>query len=263
MLRCPELQQAIKLLQLSRSELIDEIHESMLANPLIEEHLETTRNYPHPVDAEEEDYSAGQSFRHLKPVIDGTQAADRAMQGQLFTQSSQSESSSLARNRALRLDDHVHETGDQIQRQDGSLFEHMMHRVQQIDFTEDEFVLAMEIVGHLNDAGYLVSCTLEELASEHCCSVARVEKILFAIQEMGPLGVGVCDLWECLLIQAAALYPNDRLLRRVIFDHMNESARCEGHFSLERRNLSTKDFNHYEKIILSLDPHPGLDVDLD
>lgn len=68
----------------------------------------------------------------------------------------------------------------------------------------EDHAIAEFMVGSLDDQGYL-ECTLEDVCNTLGIDMERVERVLFKLQEVGPVGVGARDVPECLLLQMRRL----------------------------------------------------------
>jgi RNA polymerase sigma-54 factor len=83
----------------------------------------------------------------------------------------------------------------------------------------DDALIAEQLVGNLNERGYLEIST-QEIADHLNVSVQRVEYVLQQLQTLEPLGIGARNLRECLLIQLDALSEQEQPhpLARVLID---------------------------------------------
>lgn len=90
-----------------------------------------------------------------------------------------------------------------------SLQEHLALQLGTLSLTPGEEALVEEIVGSLDDDGYLRT-PLADIAQAHLASLEEAEKALAVVQTLDPPGIGARDLRECLLLQIAADSPRDR-----------------------------------------------------
>jgi RNA polymerase sigma-54 factor len=144
-----------------------------------------------------------------------------------------------------------------------SLREHLLAQVD-VAFPEgDRKFIATMLVDAIDDDGYLTE-SLEEicanLAPELETDVDEVERVLAFVQRFDPLGVGARDLSECLLLQLAPFAPDTaglELVRRLAADCLGELA--EQDYSAIRRRLgcSAEELEIAVALLRSLNPRPG------
>lgn len=263
----PQLQQAIKLLQLSRMELVELVRQEMEENPVLEETSD-------PIEAKKEAEAAE------RPV-------DMAMEG--------IDSERAQRDQAERVSDRTQEAGNQdaatreidwdaylehhslnppmpsyraVNNEDlpsieatytrkPSLTDHLVWQLRMQDLDEEEERIGMLIIGNLDQHGYLQEPPLDEIAKIADSAMIVVDDILQLIQSFDPIGVGARTLSECLLIQAKHIGQDDEIVTRILADHMG---------NLERKNYQAiaKDLDQpldeiieAVKVIARLDPKPG------
>ena len=266
----PQLQQAIKLLQLSRMELIEQVREEIEQNPLLEqpdEHSETDMADKAPGEASLE---AENLESHIPDVIASENASEVKGDGnnpaeidwEAYLNSYQFNEQSTASNRGnIASDDMPSFEANLVRKED--LFEHLALQIGMLKTNDAERRVAMLIIGNLDDDGYLKLPDYEgdpliHLSSEADVSISVAEKTLRRIQELEPKGCGARDLQECLLIQARAMKaPGAALLGTILKKHMK---------LLESRNIPAiaKDLKlpleevvQAVKLVSKLDPKPG------
>ena len=243
----PQLQQAIKLLQLSRLELVEAIQTEMNENPILEETPEAVEE---PEEAKEresqmEGYSEG-GAPPASPFDDAERLA------------------SLIRNLDRRsfeghpanyLDDDKADLEPILQKQ-ATLYDHLMGQLGVSGYDADLEAACGLIIGNIDENGYLVG-TLEDLARQNRMDLTTLEHALERVQEFDPLGVGARDLRECLLLQIEALGWTGTAVEKLVANHLPD---------LEKRNfkpiaaalkVSMPDLGKILKQVESLEPKPG------
>ncbi|NGX15195.1 RNA polymerase factor sigma-54 [Wenzhouxiangella sp. XN24] len=140
------------------------------------------------------------------------------------------------------------------------------HLIAQLDvaFPEgDRKYIATMLVDAIDDDGYLTE-SLEDictnLAPELVTDVDEVERVLACVQRFDPLGVGARDLSECLLLQLAPFAPDTpdlELVRRLASECLVELG--EQDYATIRRRLgcSVEQLEHAVALLRSLNPRPG------
>jgi RNA polymerase sigma-54 factor len=265
----PQLQQAIKLLQLSRMELVDMIRDEMLENPVLEDSVESSNEQEKAAtvemapDAEVE--RIGQTETPVIQQMDGKMdstpevkadaRSDEAVkdfdwEGYLENQAASPPMPSYRAN-----SDELPSLESTLTR-GTSLFDHLEWQIKLGHFDEGEEAIALLIIGNLTPDGYLDQ-PLDEIAEEADVSVEQAEAVLKKVQELDPPGVSARDLQECLMLQAKHVGADDDIVVGIIAKHLS---------NLEKKNYAAiaKDLNQpldeiYEaaKVIMEFDPKPG------
>jgi RNA polymerase sigma-54 factor len=210
----PQLQQAIKLLQLSNIELAEYCEAELEKNPLLERdesapreaERETVEREPVSERADEslsrEDFS---KVEDLDPsahenMYDGEQTSTPAPSaGQPLTDWTTVKSSGGFDGDEDSLESTV--AGG------GTLKDHLEEQVAIAALLPDDRMICMALIDSIDEAGYL-RAELSEIAQRLGTDVEDVEAVLGVVQGFDPLGVGARDLAECLMLQLKA---KDRL----------------------------------------------------
>jgi RNA polymerase sigma-54 factor len=244
----PQLQQAIKLLQLSRLELLESIHQELETNPLLEE---TAGESYEEVEVPGEETIEPISEKPLQEVEISEKARDDFDWESYLDEYNVSTPVLTERdpNQEAPAYD-LHLTGKT------SLSDHLQWQIRMSDMTAQEREIGVLIIGNLNKDGYL-DATLEEIAEMAGVAVEDVEKVLLKIQKFDPLGVAARDLRECLLIQAQSLTPGNELAVQIIADHLQflENKNYQG--LVRALKKSPEEIKGAIDVILHLDPRPG------
>ncbi|MGA7875367.1 MAG: RNA polymerase factor sigma-54 [Desulfoferrobacter sp.] len=238
----PQLQQAIKLLQLSRLELLETINQELEANPLLEEVQEEVSEAEKPETASEESFKEVEISEKMREDFDWESYLEEYNTSTpvLIEKDPNREWPSYDHKLTLPA----------------SLENHLNWQLRLSDMTEADKEIGSYIIGNLNRDGYL-EATLEEIASMGEISVGEVEQVLAKIQVFDPIGVAARDLRECLLIQAMNLELQDDLVVRIIEQHLHylESKNYQALVRSVKR--SPEEVKQAIEVILSLDPRPG------
>ena len=264
----PQLQQAIKLLQLSRLELADVVHEEMLENPILEDVGENTAESPKGAELTAEAASDPDRVGETELPVSAAPADAQASQ-EVKVESGAGEAvndfdwESYLENQANAAPMPSYKSNNEDMpsleatlTRGTSLFNHLEWQLKLGHFTRDEDGIAMLIIGNLTPEGYLDE-PLADLAEEAGVAIDVAESVLRRIQEFDPVGVAARSLKECLLIQARHFGSDDEVLIGIIDRHLP---------NLEKKNFAAiaKDLNQpveeiYEaaKVIRELDPKPG------
>ncbi|MDR2142180.1 MAG: RNA polymerase factor sigma-54 [Deltaproteobacteria bacterium] len=220
MIMTPQLQQAIKLLQLNQLELKDEIYQEMLENPVLDM-AAPTDNAEAPLESSESarDQEAESSPQHEEEFAGETEDKIREefdWENYLGEYSS-SPSTSLGMG--------SHETPEEtpsfetFMASKTSLSEHLSWQWRFVAQSQEDFQRGETIIGNLNDDGYLMA-SVAEIAQMSLCQTAEVEATLTRVQELDPPGIAARDLTECLLLQLARLNLQDSLASVICKFHL-------------------------------------------
>lgn len=244
----PQLQQAIKLLQLSRMELIETVNQELLENPFLEE------GYDDPAEGTE---SLIQEKRGEEPEV--SEAYSKEVAGNADWEDYLGDFASTSRQSSVRETDFVDDglSAELRYSSKPSLEGHLSWQLHLSRLTKREVEVGEIIIGNLDSRGYLqASC--EELAGMCCGTVQEVEKVLRRVQCLDPVGIAARTPQECLMVQLEALnYDRDPILVSLVKEHLEDLEARRYKPILRKFKLDMEDLREYLDIIQSLDPMPG------
>jgi len=250
----PQLQQAIKLLQLSRMELVDTINQEMEENPLLEEVAsdEISADEAHG-DVEEDVHSIEKD--DVKSIERATELTGEGDGREEFDWNNYLEDYGPVGVSYDKPDGDA-PTLDNLLTESPSLTEHLMWQMKLSPFTELEMRIGGQIVGNLDQNGYLCA-TLAEIAQLEHSSEDEVEAILKKVQEFDPPGVAARNLQECLLIQSRLFTKERPLLESIISDHLKD-LELKNYIHIARKlKIPLKEVEIAVLLISKMDPKPG------
>ena len=247
----PQLQQAIKLLQLSRMELMDVVRSELEENPVLEEGQETLE------ERSPSDEQAGSEAAEEKPseVIkevagDGDGMADIDWKSYL-------ESYSLGGSTADNYEeDEDRPSYESLLTKKTSLSDHLLWQLNLSRLENQDRVIAAEIIGNIDDDGYLQE-SVEGIAGQLGCDAEDVARVLGAVQEFDPPGVASRNLQECLIKQLDLLGMADDLVGIMLRDHLGDLENRRYQAIARALQVSLDDVFTAAKFISGLDPRPG------
>lgn len=247
----PMLQQAIKLLQLSRMELAQEIRQEMVENPLLEELLEEEldekEEEENPVDPSLD--SIGQT-QEEPPSEKESDPLKYEQDWENYIQDNLSQGSSA--------DNYTERPSiEATYKREPSLADHLFWQLNlSVDSDLDKFI-GSAIIGNIQNDGYCVA-ELEEIAEISQASEEEVLRVLRIIQTFEPNGVGAQTLQDCLLIQAKALPERLPLVETLIENYLERLNERYYQKIASELKIKVEEIIEAVKVIKTLDPKPGL-----
>ncbi|MCA1987153.1 MAG: RNA polymerase factor sigma-54 [Desulfovibrio sp.] len=242
----PQLQQAIKLLQLSRIELLETVQQELLENPFLEESLQ---------EAPPE-----QAFQDAAPV---GQERDAVTERDMLKSADWEDYIGDFASTTRQMNPREVEIPD-----DGLSFEarltsshslegHLEWQLRLSGATPRELEIGDAIIGNLGSSGYL-QATAEELAAMTNATLDEVEAVLHKVQRLDPVGVAARTPQECLLLQLE-LYKmdTDPILVELVREHLEDLEKKRYKPLARKFKISLEELREYLEVIQGLDPMPG------
>jgi RNA polymerase sigma-54 factor len=255
----PQLQQAIKLLQLSNLELTSFLQQEIEQNPLIEwdETSFKTPDTPEKIDAPTSDALAdvqGAEW-HDEQKAPLTEMGDTADDGQA-QEPAAFETFSLRSHGASSSSDSGTASIENLTACPITLRDFLRQQIQLVIDNPQDLLIADYLIDMIDDTGYLQG-TLEEACHQLGAPLDMVENVLVAIHKLEPVGVGARTLAECLALQLKEQNRYDPVIATLL-DHLDLLANRD--FSALRRlcNVDMEDLTEMIVEIRALDPRPGL-----
>jgi RNA polymerase sigma-54 factor len=261
-----QLQQAIKLLQLSRFELEQEIATELEKNPALELASDVHEDQMADKAPGEASLEAGNLEGTEAPVnseksVEVTaNSKDAAIDWEQYLDSYQSQSHTAPSNRDSSTEDLP--GFEAMLTKSESLFDHLLEQLMMLELNEAELRVGHEILGNLDDNGYLRLDDIEgdpliHLACECDVPMELAERVLKMIQGFDPLGVGSRDLRECLLTQARHLKHDAALVGTIIHKHMKNLESNNIPAIAKDLKITTAEVARAVELISELEPRPG------
>lgn len=251
----PQLQQAIKLLQLSRLELADTIAQEMEQNPALEEELNEDRS-DKDITAQESETIAPEKESPVKEVtieekvpsdMDWDNYIDEYNStGRVYTESENTEAPNFEAFTPDRK----------------TLEDHLKWQLMLSELDDAEERLGHVIIGNLNRDGYLCS-SVEEIAIGSQVEIETVEKVLGVLQSFDPPGICARNLCETLLIQVKMLGIENHIITEIITHHLKNLENRNSKKIAKALRISVDDVRAAVKIIQYLEPKPGREFTTD
>lgn len=251
----PQLQQAIRLLQLSTLELQQELQQALESNPLLEqidthEEIDTRETQ----DSETLDTADALEQKEMPEELPLDASWDT-----IYTAGTPSGTSGDYIDDELPV--YQGETTQTLQ-------DYLMWQVELTPFSDTDRAIATSIVDAVDDTGYLtvpLEDILESMGDEEI-DIDEVEAVLKRIQRFDPVGVAAKDLRDCLLIQLSQFDKTTPWLeeaRLIISDHLDLLANHDFRTLMHVTRLKEDVLKEAVNLIQSLDPRPGQSIQTD
>lgn len=243
----PQLQQAIKLLQLSRLELAEMISQEMEQNPALEEAAQQEESES---PAESEHKEADVAREEIKEVEIKEKAGTDA-DWENYIDEFNSTGRAHVETEHREAPDYEAFTSNKK-----TLDDHLKWQLMLNDLEREKEEIGLLIIGNLNIDGYLCS-TVEEIAETGNVEPRQVEDVLLILQGFDPPGICARNLSEALLIQSDLLGITTPVLSAILTDHLKNLENRNIKKIAKSLNVSEDDVRSAVKIIQYLEPKPG------
>ena len=266
----PQLQQAIKLLQLSRLELQQSLTQHLLENPLLDEMQSDTEEGESLVNEEKVENPTALEGQDRSEATVGT----REEQGSAEDFSASGWEEYLGRDHRSGASEYSSAQDEfpsyeQTLAKATSLEEHLLWQLSLSGLRDREKELARLIIGNLDDDGYL-RIPLAEVVVGTDFAESEVESVLKDIQTFDPTGVGARDLPECLLLQLGHLGRNlfgslgsppgalkGSVIENIVVHHLKDLEKKQYGKVAKALSITVEEVFQATKVIGELEPKPG------
>jgi RNA polymerase sigma-54 factor len=218
----PQLQQAIKLLQLSRADLVEKIRQELDENPALEEVADSS--------AEDRIDDLGSLNDYLNPYD--------------YTKS------------ALQAEAKEYRDFETYTARRQTLTDHLLGQLLTAPLTDEEQRIGSLIAGSLNKDGYL-TVSVDRIAEMSNCTVEKVDRVLSLMQGFDPPGVCARDLRECLLLQIRKSAAKNPLAIDIIANHLEQLGKKDYRSISRALRVKIAEVMSAAAFIRTLEPRPG------
>jgi len=244
------LQQAISMLHLNRQELQLEVQQQLMDNPALEEALDEVKEV------------ADGEMPEAPEEVPSTETDERG-EVEIDWENIVQDDYGLRSQAGPAPDGEDFPSYEQTLSQPETLHEHLVWQLQVTQAPAPIRRLAEQIIGNLDEAGYL-QADPQELAASQGLGAQEAEKALALVQEFDPPGVAARDLRECLLLQLRGLGRNGvpgpealELAQELVRNHL-EMLEERHHARLARQvGVGAEDIQEAVRLIRRLTPKPG------
>jgi len=245
-----QVQQAIKLLQMTNLEVNEYIEENFAVNPFVELNDKIAREKNSSAsDAKTETLSTAKTLEDT-PFGTEKQKTKTEIENQFETGDSFKTKSTVSKEQS------DFDPVQLLKSHDKSLYVHCGDYIESLGFTQQEQIVAYKFLEELEPTGW-VDVTAKNVAIQTLVDLNVVEDVLDTLQMIEPAGLFARTLAECLKLQAKDKALLDEMLESILDNlHLLGS----GKFDLLKRRCGCNDEELAEKlrVIKSFDPKPGL-----
>lgn len=255
----PALQQAIKLLQLSRFELEQYVAQQLAENPVLEEGMISSDTIDDLSVAESkekestEDHAVNERMKEASELMDQVRT-EKDVDWENY--SNIHESQSAAKTRAKNQQETSQFNYENFVSKDKTLHDDLRTQISELDFNEREKAIADLIIGNIDERGYL-QISLQEVAKHFESTEEEMDDVLDTIQRLEPNGVGARDLKECLLIQLRNNKLKNQIVEKIVEKHLKELETRNFDVIAKGLKISVETVIENVAIIAELEPVPG------
>lgn len=262
----PQLQQAIRLLQLSTLDLQQEIQEALDSNPLLEvdENFDDIDNDAAKNTASDDaveplqvDVELSDSSEHIEQSTISDDLSIDATWDDVY--SANTGSTGISNNDELPI-----YQGETTQ----SLQDYLEWQLELTPFTETDHTIALALLDSLDEHGYVTESLedIQQSLGNDEIELDEIEAVLKRIQQFDPLGVASRNLQECLLLQLA-IYPQDTPwlaeAKMILNEHIDSLGNRDYKLICKETKLKEDELKQILSLIQQLDPRPGNHISAD
>jgi RNA polymerase sigma-54 factor len=245
----PQLQMAIKLLQMPQLELSQTINQELVENPFLEELSDVT-------SAEELTQDEKESLNDLPQIIDDTELSLEQL-AHFSSEDYFEERGSDGRDLGYFTSGTVTQPSyEYFLSTETDLFEHLIWQLRLSKETEEIRELAELIIGNIDENGYL-RISDEEISESTQAEKELVSRAVVLVQSFDPPGIAARDVRECLHLQLKAMSMEGTLSESLVLNSLDLVGKRKYQQLSKEYNVSVEEVLAAVKIIESLDPKPA------
>ncbi|MEG0308215.1 MAG: RNA polymerase factor sigma-54 [Clostridium sp.] len=224
-----EMQQSIKLLQMSSYELLQHIDKELQENVVLE-----TENAV--VDTKE--YSVDNELKEYREIIKYLEFDN--YNSRVYSQDDE--------NEAISPFNFISDKP--------TLKDYLSDQLMYSGLNKEDEKVCRYIVDNIDHKGYLETTIIEDLVNELGIEEHMAMECLVIVQNLEPVGIGARSLSECLIIQLHKKNVKDSVLEKIINTYLVELSKSKYQFIGKALGISAKAVQEYEDVIKKLEPKP-------
>ncbi len=241
----PQLQQAIKLLQLSQLDLRQRVSQELQENPALEE--------------ARDDDDAGSDFVGEPGATHEMLVSDRMSDWQDYLDGHSNSRHDMVGSEVVRHEEDFPSIENTVTRRE-TLQEHLLWQLRMAGLDPAGESIGQCIIGNLDERGYL-EASLEEVGALARATPGEVEDVLAQIQLFDPVGVAARDLRECLMVQLHNAGLEGSVAARVVAGHLRKLELKQYERIAAALRVGVAEIIEAAHLIACLEPKPARDYD--
>ena len=258
----PQLQQAIKLLQLSSLELQQEIQQIFETNPMLEREEESA-----PTSQSQEASEKTEDASSNVPAEQDITATKEQISDELPIDSNWDDIYQASNVYSEAPKEPARDVYENESTGSNSLQEHLLQQIDLINLSDVDRIIGMTLIDEIDNDGYLTDSVeniyegLLETFPE--LELDEVEAVLHLIQHLDPIGTGASNLSECLGVQLQTLPADTPYLEEaigVVKNYIDALGSRNTKLIQRRMDLSEAELQSTIELIQSLNPRPGAQI---
>ncbi|MCX6131617.1 MAG: RNA polymerase factor sigma-54 [Proteobacteria bacterium] len=257
LLMTPQLQQAIKLLQLSRLELEEFVTQQLAENPVLEEGISESMEERIHAERERErteDQVVNERMSEASQIVESV-GDDKAGEMDWETFARLQDFNNSPTSSSKREGDDEFPSHENLSKS-GTLQDYLLAQIGEMDLNEEEKTAAGLVIGNIDDRGYL-QASIQEMAEKENFELELLEDMLDVVQHLDPSGVGAKDLKECLHLQLRAGRLRNGIVEKIIDNFLVELETRNFQAIAKAMKISLEQVIENVQIIAELEPIPG------
>ena len=235
----PQLQQSIKVLQLSRIELIDTIKEEMEINPVIEE----------------EKFSKEESLENIDFDNDNSEYNSRAVEDMDWQSYFENIAYASFNKYPVNYMDEAPDF-EKFTSKKQTLEEYLLWQFKMVHNNQEDLRIAEYIIYNLNKDGFLI-VTEDEIVKELDVDIENVRKVIKIINFLDPVGIGAKNFQEAVLIQMEFYNCDNEIAKDILRNNIKLLENKNIKTLAKIYNITEEDVFEIIKIIHSFEPRPA------
>ena len=259
----PQLQQAIRLLQLSTLELQQEIQEALESNPLLDVEEAYEENVTADVHSINEEKETSAEVLDIEPQDSSDLIEKSEISSELEIDTTWDDVySANTGSTGIALDDDMPVyQGETTQ----TLQDYLLWQLDLTPFSDTDRSIALALIDAIDDYGYLtvsLDDILESFADENI-ELDEIEAVRKRVQQFDPLGVASVNLQDCLLLQLATYPASTPWLeeaKQLLIQHIDLLGNRDYKLIIKETKLKEEDLREVLQLIQQLDPRPGNNI---
>ena len=251
----PQLQQAIKLLQMTNLELCQYLENQQAENPFLEIDTNTQESQNDDYQTQDETSNLSDDMQSGKSISEdpsSNQDYENRYETELNERPKLDSPSPISKNTSTEdFDDYISNLASRPE----TLKEHVRKQISLELKESKDLLIASVLTDYLEPTGWLTT-KIEEIANEINCHVDEVNGVLIKLQKLEPAGVFAKNLSECLKLQLEEKSLLSEEIK-VLLDNLDLLAKGEIKQLIKITNFTQEEISQSIALIRSLNPKPG------